>query len=352
MSTRGNILVTGGLGFIGSHTVVCLHEAGYKPVIVDNLNNSRIEVLSALTELIGYEPLFYEEDVLNQGALEKIILENQVSAVIHFAAYKAVGESVEKPLMYYRNNVGGLISLLEVMKQVGLNNLVFSSSCTVYGEPKEIPVKEGTETRPAASPYGATKQMGEVILRDNSWCNVQCLRYFNPVGAHESGKIGELPLGVPNNLIPYLTQTVAGIRECLTVHGGDYDTPDGSCIRDYIHVMDLADAHVAAVDRLFAKSAGMLNDYGVAGVSGNDNSNGQFELFNIGTGNGSSVLEVIQAFEDATGKKVPHVVGPRRAGDVVAVWADTKKVNDVLGWKAKRDLQTMMRDAWNWQERC
>jgi len=246
---KGNILVTGGLGFIGSHTVVCLHEAGYKPVIVDNLNNSRIGVLSALTELIGYEPLFYEEDVLNQGAIEKIILENQVSAVIHFAAYKAVGESVEKPLMYYRNNVGGLIS--------------------------------------------------------------------------------ELPLGVPNNLIPYLTQTVAGIRECLTVHGGDYDTPDGSCIRDYIHVMDLADAHVAAVDRLFAKSAGMLNDYGVAGVSGNDNSNGQFELFNIGTGNGSSVLEVIQAFEDATGKKVPHVVGPRRAGDVVAVWADTKKVNDL-----------------------
>lgn len=352
MSTKGNILVTGGLGFIGSHTVVCLHEAGYKPVIVDNLNNSRIEVLSALTELIGYEPVFYEEDVLNQGAIEKIIIDNHVSAVIHFAAYKAVGESVEKPLMYYRNNVGGLISLLEVMKQVGLNNLVFSSSCTVYGEPKEMPVKEGTETRPAASPYGATKQMGEVILRDNSWCNVQCLRYFNPVGAHESGKIGELPLGVPNNLIPYLTQTVAGIRECLTVHGGDYDTPDGSCIRDYIHVMDLAEAHVAAVDRLFAKSTGLIDDYGTAGVTGFDNSNIQFELFNIGTGNGSSVLEVIQAFEEATGKKVPHVVGPRRAGDVVAVWADTKKVNDVLGWKAKRDLHTMMRDAWNWQERC
>lgn len=352
MSTKGNILVTGGLGFIGSHTVVCLHEAGYKPVIVDNLNNSRIEVLSALTELIGYEPVFYEEDVLNQGAIEKIIIDNQVSAVIHFAAYKAVGESVEKPLMYYRNNVGGLISLLEVMKQVGLNNLVFSSSCTVYGEPKEMPVKEGTETRPAASPYGATKQMGEVILRDNSWCNVQCLRYFNPVGAHESGKIGELPLGVPNNLIPYLTQTVAGIRECLTVHGGDYDTPDGSCIRDYIHVMDLAEAHVAAVDRLFDKAAGSLKDYGIAGVTGFDNSNSRFELFNIGTGNGSSVLEVIQAFEEATGKKVPHVVGPRRPGDVVAVWADTKKVNDVLGWKAKRDLHTMMRDAWNWQEKC
>ena len=352
MSTKGNILVTGGLGFIGSHTVVCLHEAGYKPVIVDNLNNSRIEVLSALTELIGYEPVFYEEDVLNQGAIEKIIIDNQVSAVIHFAAYKAVGESVEKPLMYYRNNVGGLISLLEVMKQVGLNNLVFSSSCTVYGEPKEIPVKEGTETRPAASPYGATKQMGEVILRDNSWCNVQCLRYFNPVGAHESGKIGELPLGVPNNLIPYLTQTVAGIRECLTVHGGDYDTPDGSCIRDYIHVMDLAEAHVAAVDRLFDKAAGSLKDYGIAGVTGFDNSNSRFELFNIGTGNGSSVLEVIQAFEEATGKKVPHVVGPRRPGDVVAVWADTTKVNEVLGWTAKRDLETMMRDAWNWQEKC
>ncbi len=351
-NSKGNILVTGGLGFIGSHTVVCLHEAGYTPVVVDNLNNSRIEVLDALTELIGYTPKFYQEDVLNSAVMQSIMEKNQVSAVIHFAANKAVGESVEKPLMYYRNNVGGLISLLEVMQGVGIDKLVFSSSCTVYGEPKEIPVKEGTETQPATSPYGATKQMGEVILRDNGWCNVQCLRYFNPVGAHESGKIGELPLGVPNNLIPYLTQTVAGIREKLTVHGGDYDTRDGSCIRDYIHVMDLAEAQVAAVRRLFEKDENRLPGYGVDGVVGFDNSNSRFELFNIGTGEGSSVLEVIAAFELATGKKVPYVVGGRRAGDVVAVWADTTKVNQVLGWKATRDLNTMMRDAWNWQQRC
>jgi UDP-glucose 4-epimerase len=226
------------------------------------------------------------------------------------------------------------MSLLQAMKTSGLKNVVFSSSCTVYGEPAEIPVKETTVTKPAESPYGATKQMGEIILRDNSnWLNTQCLRYFNPIGAHPSGLIGELPLGVPNNLIPYLTQTVAGIRNSLTVHGSDYSTPDGTCIRDYIHVMDLAEAHVSAVQRLIG-----------------NNQNEAFEVFNIGTGTGSSVLEVIQTFERVNQIPVPHTMGPRRAGDVVQVWAETTKVENVLGWKAKRDLAEMLKDAWNWQK--
>jgi UDP-glucose 4-epimerase len=339
---KKKILVTGGLGFIGSHTIVCLHEAGYVPVIVDNLHNSRIEVLNAISQLIGYTPVFIQGDVNYKTLMAQIFKTHQPEAVIHFAAHKAVGESVDKPLMYYHNNVVGLISLLEVMKQQDCNKLVFSSSCTVYGEPEQVPVKESTPTRPATSPYGATKQMGEVILKDNTWCNVQCLRYFNPVGAHESSLIGELPLGVPNNLIPYLTQTVAGIRPQLTVHGGDYNTPDGTCIRDYIHVMDLAGAHVAAIDRLFSNSVKPLDALG-------DPSTSNFEVFNVGTGKGYSVLEVIAAFEAVTGEKVPHVIGPRRSGDIVAVWAETTKVMNVLGWSATRNLETMMRDAWNWQ---
>ena len=227
------------------------------------------------------------------------------------------------------------MSLLAAMKETGLKNVVFSSSCTVYGEPAEIPVKETTITKPAESPYGATKQMGEIILRDNSnWLNTQCLRYFNPIGAHPSGLIGELPLGVPNNLIPYLTQTVAGIRNSLTVYGSDYSTPDGTCIRDYIHVMDLAEAHVCAVKRLIENKQ-----------------NEAFEVFNIGTGTGSSVLEVIQTFERVNQVAVPHTIGPRRAGDVVQVWAETTKVESILGWKAKRDLAEMLKDAWNWQKK-
>lgn len=339
---RKKILVTGGLGFIGSHTIVCLHEAGYVPVIIDNLHNSRIDVLDAISQLIGYTPIFIQGDVNDKTLMAQIFKTHQPEAVIHFAAHKAVGESVDEPLMYYHNNVVGLISLLEVMKQSDCTKLVFSSSCTVYGEPEQVPVKESTPTRPATSPYGATKQMGEVILKDNTWCNVQCLRYFNPVGAHESSLIGELPLGIPNNLIPYLTQTVAGIRPQLTVHGGDYNTPDGTCIRDYIHVMDLAGAHVAAINRLFADSEEPQ-------VASGDPSTSSFEVFNIGTGKGYSVLEVIAAFEAATGKKVPHVIGPRRSGDIVAVWAETSKVTNVLGWSATRNLETMMRDAWNWQ---
>jgi UDP-glucose 4-epimerase len=337
-----NILVTGGLGFIGSHTIVCLHEAGYVPVIIDNLHNSRIEVLSAIEKLIGYIPEFIQGDINDKSLMTDIFQKYQPEAVIHFAAHKAVGESVEQPLMYYQNNVVGLVTLLEVMKNSNCKKLVFSSSCTVYGEPEQVPVKESTPTRPAASPYGATKQMAEVILKDNSGFEVQCLRYFNPVGAHASSLIGELPLGVPNNLIPYLTQTVAGIRPQLTVHGGDYNTPDGTCIRDYIHVMDLAEAHVAAINRLLINTAEHT-------VEDGDPSRGNFEVFNIGTGEGYSVLEVISAFESATGMKVPHVIGPRRNGDIVAVWADTTKVNEVLGWKARRNLETMMKDAWNWQ---
>lgn len=330
---KSRIIVTGGLGFIGSHTVVALHEAGFEPIIIDNLSNSQLSALEGIKKLIGYKPQFAQIDVNDAPALRTLLGETQPQAVIHFAAFKAVGESVEKPLMYYRNNVGGLITLLEVMKETGIRDIVFSSSCTVYGEPAEIPVKESTQTKAAESPYGATKQMGEVILNDNSeWCNTQCLRYFNPIGAHPSAEIGELPLGVPNNLIPYLTQTVAGIRQSLTVFGNDYDTPDGTCIRDYIHVVDLAEAHVSAVQRLIKKSY-----------------QEPFEVFNIGTGNGSTVLEVINGFESATGLKVPHTIGGRRAGDVVKVWAETTKVENVLGWKAKRNLETMLRDAWNWQ---
>lgn len=330
---RNKVLVTGGLGFIGSHTVVCLHEAGFEPIIIDNLSNSEISALQGIEELIGYRPAFYQNDISDIPAFSKIFEDHKIDAVIHFAAYKAVGESVEFPLKYYKNNIGGLISVLETMKAYNVNSVVFSSSCTVYGEPDQVPVMEITPMKEAESPYGATKQMGERVLTDNaSWCNTQCLRYFNPIGAHPTGKIGELPLGVPNNLIPYLTQTVAGIRKELTVFGDDYDTPDGTCIRDYIHVMDLAEAHVKAVERLL-----------------NNKQEEAFEVFNIGTGTGSSVLEVINTFEDINNIKVPHKIGPRRSGDVVKVWAETSKVENVLGWKAKRSLSTMMKDAWNWQ---
>ena len=330
---KHKIIVTGGLGFIGSHTVVCLHEAGFEPIIIDNLSNSEASAMDGIEKLIGYKPIWANIDVNDKAALGSLIKEHQPQGVIHFAVFKEIGECVEKPLTYYRNNVGGLITLMEVLKEENIDNLVFSSSCTVYGEPDEIPVKESTQTKMAESPYGATKQMGEIILKDNAnWLNTQCLRYFNPIGAHESGFIGELPLGVPNNLIPYLTQTVAGIRKELTVFGDDYNTTDGTCIRDYIHVMDLAEAHVFAINRLI-----------------NGEQKEPFEVFNIGTGNGSSVLEVIQAFEKANEIPVPHKIGPRRAGDVVQVWAETTKVEHVLGWKAKRTLETMLKDAWNWQ---
>ncbi len=328
-----NILVTGGLGFIGSHTVVSLHEAGFNPIILDNLSNTRENVLDGLEKLMGSRPVFFKGDVNDAGIYDRIVSETgEIAAVIHFAAFKAVGESVEQPLKYYHNNVRGLITLLTAMDKHGINNIVFSSSCTVYGEPDQVPVNEESPIKPAASPYGATKQMGETILRDCSWVNTQCLRYFNPIGAHPTGLIGELPLGVPSNLIPYLTQSVAGLRPPLTVHGGDYPTTDGTCIRDYIHVCDLADAHVVALNRLLGKKQ-----------------TSTFEVFNIGTGDGSSVLQVLNAFEAATGKKADYQIGPRRPGDVVAVWADASHAEKELGWKAKRGLTEMLRDAWNWQ---
>lgn len=331
---RPSILVTGGLGFIGSHTAVCLHEAGFEPILLDNLSNSKLSALEGISSLIGYTPTFIEGDVCDAELLRRVFAEHSIEATIHFAAFKAVGESVAEPLKYYQNNMGGLMSLLEVMKETGKNKVVFSSSCTVYGEPDQVPVTESSPTKEAESPYGATKQMGERVLRDMHWAEVQCLRYFNPIGAHESAAIGELPLGVPNNLIPYLTQTVAGIRQELTVFGGDYDTPDGTCIRDYIHVMDLAEAHVVSLKRLLQEQA----DH-------------RFEVFNIGTGNGYSVLDVINTFEKVNGLAVPHRIGERREGDVIQVWADTSRVNSVLGWKTQRGLEDMLRDAWRWQQR-
>lgn len=327
------ILVTGGLGFIGSHTVVKLMQEGFDPVIIDNLSNSEKEVLSGIAKITGRTPAFTRGDVNDPEVLDMLFSQHKIGAVIHFAALKAVGESVEKPLLYYHNNVAGLITLLTAMQNHRIERIVFSSSCTVYGEPEKVPVTESESIKPATSPYGASKQMCETILRDQNWCHTQCLRYFNPVGAHPSGLIGELPLGVPNNLVPYITQTAAGLRNELTIHGGDYPTPDGTCIRDYIHVMDLAEAHIAALKRLL-----------------DNQSASRFETFNIGTGIGGSVLDVVNAFEKSTGIKVPYKVGPRRAGDVVAVWADCSRVNQVLGWKAKLNLEDMMRDAWNWQK--
>lgn len=331
---RPSILVTGGLGFIGSHTAVCLHEAGYEPILLDNLSNSQLSALEGVASLMGYTPTFIEGDVCDPTLLRQVFAQYHIEATIHFAAFKAVGESVAEPLKYYQNNMGGLMSLLEVMKETGKNKVVFSSSCTVYGEPDLVPVTEASPTKEAESPYGATKQMGERILRDMHWAEVQCLRYFNPIGAHPSAAIGELPLGVPNNLIPYLTQTVAGIRQELTVFGGDYNTPDGTCIRDYIHVMDLAEAHVVSLKRLLENQV-----------------QERFEVFNIGTGDGYSVMDVINTFEKVNGLPVPHRIGERREGDIIQVWADTSRVNSVLGWKTQRGLEDMLRDAWNWQQR-
>ncbi len=331
---KEKILVTGGLGFIGSHTVISLFEAGFEPIIVDNLSNSNIYVLDGIEAVIGYRPEIHVFDVLDHVKLNELFKIHTISAIVHFAAFKAVGESVQFPIKYYKNNVSGLVTLLEVMEKNEIQNIVFSSSCTVYGEPDIIPVSENNKLKPAESPYGATKQMGEIILKDNAhWCQSQCLRYFNPIGAHSSAKIGELPLGVPNNLIPFLTQSVSGLRDELTVYGNDYDTPDGTCIRDYIHVVDLAEAHVHSVKRLLKHQQLTA-----------------FEVFNIGTGTGSSVLEVINTFEKVNGVSVPHKIGERRSGDVVKVWANTEKVNTVLGWVAKKNLEDMLKDAWNWQK--
>lgn len=330
------ILITGGAGYIGSHTAVELLKAGMEPIILDDLSNSDEKVLDRLEEITGKRLIFYKGDCNDKSMLESIAKEHKLEGVIHFAAFKAVGESTEQPLKYYRNNVGSLIVLLDFMWEQGIKDLVFSSSCTVYGQPEVLPVTESTPRQDAESPYGNTKKICEDILVDfvksKPGIRVVALRYFNPVGAHPSAKIGELPLGVPANLVPFITQTAAGIREKLTVFGDDYDTADGSCVRDYIHVVDLADAHVKTLSFL----QGQEMDF--------------YDVFNVGTGNGNTVLEVIHAFEKVNGVKLNYVIGPRRAGDVVKTWADTTKINEVLGWKPNCSLEDSMRDSWNWQK--
>ncbi len=330
------ILVTGGLGYIGSHTVVELVNAGYEPVIVDDLSNSQHQILNQLSKIIGFKPAFYEFNLCDARKLAHFIEKEQdISGIIHFAAFKAVGESVKKPLKYYHNNIVSLLNLLEAYNGKPVN-FVFSSSCTVYGQPDVLPVNENAPVKPAESPYGNTKQIAEEILKDaiasGDAQKVISLRYFNPVGAHESALIGELPIGVPQNLVPYITQTAAGKRDKLTVFGNDYHTRDGSCIRDYIHVVDLAKAHVAAL-RLMEKP-----DFK------------GYDMFNIGTGNGNTVLEIITAFEQATGVKLKYEIGPRRSGDVEQVWADAAKAAKVLHWQTHLGIDVMMSSAWAWEQ--
>jgi UDP-glucose 4-epimerase len=329
------ILITGGAGYIGSHTAVELWNAGLEPIILDDFSNSHETVLDRLAEITGKRFAFYKGDCNQREILDQIAQDHQLAGVIHFAAFKAVGESTQQPLAYYKNNLGSLLVLLEFMQDKGIQNIVFSSSCTVYGQPDVLPVTEATPRKDAESPYGNTKKIGEDILLDyvksKPGIRVVALRYFNPVGAHLSAKIGELPMGTPQNLVPFITQTAAGIREKLTVFGNDYDTPDGSCVRDYIHVVDLADAHVKALGFLFEKPL----DF--------------YEVLNVGTGRGNTVLEVIHAFEKVNGLKLAYEIGPRRAGDVVKTWADTTKINQVLGWYPKYSLEDCMRDSWRWQ---
>lgn len=331
------ILVTGGAGFIGSHTVVALHEAGYTPIIVDNFVNSQAKVLEGIQSIIQAPVKCYEVDCCSVEKLRVIFEQEKVEGVIHFAAYKAVGESVAEPLKYYQNNLQSLLSILLVMKQFEVNNLVFSSSCTVYGEPTTLPVAEDAPVQVAASPYGNTKQICEEMIHDQAKAEVGlkalALRYFNPIGAHPSAKIGELPLGKPNNLIPFITQTAAGLRPELTVFGDDYPTPDGTCIRDYIHVQDLAEAHVKALHFLQKQQAQNL-----------------FDFVNIGTGKGHSVLELIQTFEQSTNTPLNYRIGARREGDVVAVYANPDKSRKLLDWEAKRGLAESLQDAWRWQQ--
>ncbi len=330
------ILVTGGLGYIGSHTVVELQHAGFETIIVDNLSNSSIDVLEGITEITKKAPFFERLDLRYKNDVSEFFnRHNDIDGIIHFAASKAVGESVENPLLYYENNLHSLVYLLQECQAHSIEPLIFSSSCTVYGQPDTLPITEEAPVQEAMSPYGNTKQISEEIIRDTcakSTIKSIALRYFNPVGAHASGKIGELPIGVPQNLVPFITQTAAGIREQLSVFGDDYDTPDGSCIRDYIHVVDLAKAHVVALQRLLARK--------------NDSN---FEIFNVGTGRGSSVLEVVQAFEKVSGEKLNYKIVDRRPGDVTAIYADTAKANEVLGWKAERMMEDALASAWKWE---
>ena len=331
---KDRILVTGGTGYIGSHTTVELQKAGYDVVIVDNLSNSNIEVLDGIEKITGERPAFVEADCTDMESMKKLFADYPgIKGIINFAASKAVGESVEKPILYYRNNLNTLLNLLDLMGPNGVKGIVFSSSCTVYGEPDVNPVTEQSPIKKATSPYGNTKQISEEIITDviNSGAPFKSviLRYFNPVGAHPSAEIGELPNGVPQNLIPFVTQTAMGIRKELSVFGNDYDTPDGSCIRDFINVVDLAKAHVIAIQRMLE-----------------DKSQDKIEIFNLGTGIGLSVLELIESFERATGVKVPHKIVGRRTGDIEKVWANPEHANKVLGWKAETPIDDTMRSAW------
>lgn len=336
---KQTILVTGGTGFIGSHTTVELQQAGYNVVIIDNLSNSDASVIDGIEKITGIRPAFEQIDICDKDKLEAVFAKyGNISGIIHFAASKAVGESVEKPLLYYRNNILSLVNLLELMPKYGVKGIIFSSSCTVYGQPDKdnLPVTEAAPIQPALSPYGNTKQINEEIIRDyiHSGADVKAiiLRYFNPIGAHPSALIGELPNGVPMNLIPFVTQTAMGIRKELKIFGNDYDTEDGTCIRDYIYVVDLAKAHVKAMSRV---------------LDMNDTEN--IEYFNLGTGRGVSTLEVIEGFEKATGVKLPWSYAPRREGDIEKVWANPDKANNVLGWTADTPLEETLRTAWEWQ---
>jgi len=333
------ILVTGGLGYIGSHTVVELQEQGHQVVIVDNLSNTSLEVLGSIEAITGIRPHFEQFDLRDKARLQAFFqTHGDLDGLIHFAASKAVGESVENPLLYYENNLGVLVYILQELEKIGGAAFIFSSSCTVYGQAETLPITEEAPVQPAESPYGNTKQVGEEIIRDavgvNPGLRAIALRYFNPIGAHPSAKIGELPLGVPQNLVPFITQTGIGLRRELSVFGDDYPTPDGTCIRDYIHVVDLAKAHVKALDRL---------------LQGENASN--YEVFNLGTGRGSSVLEVIQSFERVSGEKLNYKIVGRREGDVVQAYADTERANKVLGWQAETSLDQAMRSAWEWEKK-
>nr|WP_294931357.1 UDP-glucose 4-epimerase GalE [uncultured Flavobacterium sp.] len=332
------IVVTGGLGFIGSHTVVELQNENFEVIVIDNLSNSSIEVLDGIERITGKRPLFEQIDLRDKTAVQDFFKKySDVSGVIHFAASKAVGESVQNPLLYYENNLSSLVYILQELQQKPEANFIFSSSCTVYGQAEVMPIAESTPIQPAMSPYGNTKQIGEEIITDVtkvSNLNAILLRYFNPVGAHPSNEIGELPLGVPQNLVPFITQTGAGLRKELSVYGNDYPTVDGTCVRDYIHVVDLAKAHVIAMQRLVNKT-----------------NTDKLEIFNLGTGTGSSVLEVITAFEKASGQKLPYKIVDRREGDVTEAYANTDKANNVLGWKTQLSLDEAIASAWKWEQK-
>ena len=335
-----NILVTGGAGYIGSHTIIELYKAGHTTVVVDNLSNSNPEGLRRVAEIIGVKEIpFFEVDIRDREGLERVFAAHQFDACIHFAGLKAVGESVEKPLLYYRNNIISLINLLELMPKYNVKGIIFSSSCTVYGQPSKenLPVTEEAPIQKALSPYGNTKQINEEIIADyiHSGANIKSivLRYFNPIGAHPSAEIGELPIGVPMNLIPFVTQTAIGVRKQLKIFGNDYNTPDGTCIRDYIYVVDLAKAHVKAMTRVLDQDGDAL------------------EYFNIGTGRGLSTLEVVEGFEKATGVKVNWEYAPRREGDIEKVWGNVDKANKVLGWKADTPVEEVLASAWKWQKK-